>query len=124
LGQVLIEQEKWQEASRAYRMAIRVGPQGTAMAYYMMGQCYEQLKDNESAAEAYLASLDLEPNGIAAAEKLAQLSPGLNSPSLTLWSSRHLDQLNRLEQEELEKQEAIAPMPVYKQYEGVLGKEK
>jgi tetratricopeptide (TPR) repeat protein len=120
LGQVLIEREKIEEALDAYRKAVRFGPPGTEIAWFMAGQCYEALGEPEAAADAYLAALDVDPLAISAAQRLAELAPGLGSADLADWvkvKAAHLEAMAAAPA--APKAEDVRP---YQQYEGVLGR--
>ena len=118
LGQVLIERDKVEEALAAYREAVRFGPPGTEIAWFMAGQCCEALDDPEQAADAYLAALDVDPLAISAAQRLAELAPGLD-PIIGQWAQARVQDLQIMEAASLKpRSEDVRP---YQHYEGVLG---
>ncbi|MHC5727422.1 MAG: tetratricopeptide repeat protein, partial [Nostoc sp.] len=86
-------------AVQAYRNATRLGPPGTAIAWFMMGQCYQSLKELELACDCYLACLQSDPLSISAVRRLSQIAPLLGDENLASWSQLRLSQL----QEEKEK---------------------
>lgn len=99
LGEVLIKQSKIEEALMIYRSAARLGPPGTAIAWFMAGQCHEKLKSPELACDCYLASLNLDSLAISAVERLTKLSPQLGNSALVQWSTVRFVEL----QEQLKK---------------------
>lgn len=82
-----------------YRSAARLGPPGTAIAWFMAGQCHEKLKSPELACDCYLASLNLDSLAISAVERLTKLSPQLGNSALVQWSTVRFVEL----QEQLKK---------------------
>jgi tetratricopeptide (TPR) repeat protein len=87
LGEILIKQSKIEEALMMYRSAARLGPPGTAIAWFMAGQCHEKLENLELACDCYLASVKLDSLAISAIERLTKLSPQLGNPALAYWST-------------------------------------
>lgn len=73
LAQVLLEQEKIKEALTHYRAATQFGPPGTEVAWFMLGQCYEALGQNEDAINDYRMSLHYDPEGISNREAILRL---------------------------------------------------
>jgi tetratricopeptide (TPR) repeat protein len=102
LGEVLLKRGKVEEAVQAYRSATRLGPPGTAVAWFMMGQCYQSWGELELAYDCYLASLDCDPLAISPVKRLGQIAPLLGDENLANWSQLRLFQL----QEEKAKMEA------------------
>jgi hypothetical protein len=102
LGEVLLKRGKVEEAVQAYRSATRLGPPGTAVAWFMMGQCYQSWGELELAYDCYLASLDCDPLAISPVKRLGQIAPLLGDENLANWSQLRLSQL----QEEKAKMEA------------------
>ena|SRR5882724_6452151 len=119
LGQVLVEREKTADALAAYRKAARFGPPGTEIAWFMAGQCCEALGDQEAAIDAYLAALDIDPLAISAAERLAELAPGMGSVDLAAWAQAKAAALAAQAAGDAATAEAARP---YQQYEGKLGR--
>jgi tetratricopeptide (TPR) repeat protein len=93
LGEVLINQRKFEEAARIYRSAARLGPPGTPIAWYMAGQCHEKLGDLDIACDCYLASVRMDDLAISSVERIRHLAPQLGDSLLTNWSQMRLQQL-------------------------------
>lgn len=104
LGEILIKQRKFEEASKMYRSAARLGPPGTAIAWFMAGQCHEKLGEIDIACDFYLASVQMDDLAISAVEKLNKLAPRLGNSALETWSNVRLLQLQ-------EQQKSIANQP-------------
>ncbi len=102
LGEVLLKQDKVEEAAQVYRSATRLGPPGTAIAWFMAGQCYQSLGELELAYDCYLACLHCDPLAISAIKRLSKLAPVLGNKNLTAWCQLRLSQL------EQEKQKMVA----------------
>ncbi len=102
LGEVLLQRGKVEEAAQVYRSATRLGPPGTAVAWFMMGQCYQSLGELELAYDCYLACLDCDPLAISTVKRLGQIALLLGDENLANWSQLRLSQL----QEEKAKMEA------------------
>lgn len=96
IGEVLLEQGKIEEARNHYRLATRLGPPSHAIAWFMIGQCSEELDDLEQACDAYLTSIRYDSMAISALEKLAALSIRLNNNILSNWCTERLASLNQL----------------------------
>jgi tetratricopeptide (TPR) repeat protein len=77
LGELLLSLDRIEEAVASYHHAIRLGPPGLAIAYFMAGHCYEQLGRPHLAADFYTSALSVDPDGIAPAERLQALCPTL-----------------------------------------------
>ncbi len=102
LGEVLLKRGKIEEAAQVYRSATRLGPPGTAVAWFMAGQCYQSLGELELAYDCYLACLDCDPLAISTVKRLGEIAPLLGDENLASWSQLRLSQL----QEEKEKMAA------------------
>jgi tetratricopeptide (TPR) repeat protein len=96
LGEVQVERERPEEALRAYRNAARFAPPGREIAWFMAGQCHEALDDLESACDAYLTSLEIDPFGIAAAELLQNAAQQLGHTAILRWVQPRLARLESL----------------------------
>jgi tetratricopeptide (TPR) repeat protein len=118
LGQVLIEQERVEDALANYRMAVRFGPPGTEIGWFMAGQCLELLDRREEACDAYLAALAIDPLAISAAERLSELASGL-SADVGAWARTTAESLRQLKAERGRTTETVRP---YQRYAGVLGR--
>jgi tetratricopeptide (TPR) repeat protein len=112
LGQVLVERGELNEAVTAYRAAALCGPPGTEVAWFMLGQCWEQLDEPEAARDAYLAALDLDPLGVASLEQLVSVARSLGDSVVVRWAEERLNVLGTADPDEL--------LP-YQRYEGALG---
>ncbi|BAG03419.1 conserved hypothetical protein [Microcystis aeruginosa PCC 9809] len=93
LGEVLLKQNKFEEAAKIYRSATRLGPPGMAIAWFMAGQCHERLGEIDIACDCYLASVQMDELAISAVEKINKLAPRLGNSMLTDWSTARLEQL-------------------------------
>lgn len=98
LGEILIEQGKMEEAAKMYRSAARLGPPGTAIAWFMAGQCHEQLDELDIACDCYLSSIQMDELAISAVERLSKLAPRLGNSVLANWSNIRLLQLQEQQQ--------------------------
>jgi tetratricopeptide (TPR) repeat protein len=98
LGELLIKVNKIEEAAKIYASATRLGPPGTAVAWFMKGQCYEALGEIEIASDSYLAALQIDSEAISAVERLAKLSPELGNSALVNWSKLRLMELQKQKQ--------------------------
>jgi tetratricopeptide (TPR) repeat protein len=101
LGEILIKQRKFEEASEIYRSAARLGPPGTAIAWYMAGQCHEKIGDLGVAFDCYLASVQMDELAISAVERLSRLAPHFNNLALLKWNEVRLQQLQDQQREAL-----------------------
>lgn len=115
LGQVLAEQKKYAKAIDAYRAAARYGPPGSEIAWFMIGQCWEQIGVPEAARDAYLSALDLDPMGISSLEQLVIVARQLGDRMLADWAGSRLATLAA-------NTNAILAGKPYQEYEGALGK--
>lgn len=102
LGEVLLKREKVKEAAQVYRSATRLGPPGTAVGWFMAGQCYQSLGELELAYDCYLACLHCDPLAISAIKRLSQIAPFLGDDKFACWCKLRLSQL------EQEKQKMVA----------------
>lgn len=93
LGEVLLKQNKYEEAAKIYRSATRLGPPGMAIAWFMAGQCHERLGELDIACDCYLASVQMDELAISAVEKINKLAPHLGNSMLKDWSTMRLEQL-------------------------------
>jgi hypothetical protein len=93
LGEILIKQGKIEEAAKMYRSAARLGPPGTAIAWFMAGQCHEKLGELDIACDCYLASVRMDSLAISAVERLNNLAPRLGNSAILNWSNMRLLQL-------------------------------
>jgi hypothetical protein len=93
LGEILIKQKKIEDAAKMYRSAARLGPPGTAIAWFMAGQCYETLGELDIACDCYLVSVQMDSLAISAVERLNKLAPYLGNSALINWSKIRLLEL-------------------------------
>ncbi|MEI2578572.1 tetratricopeptide repeat protein [Scytonema sp. PRP1] len=98
LGEILIKQRKIEEAAKVYASATRLGPPGTAIAWFMRGQCHESLGEMEIACDCYLASLHIDPEAISAVERLTNLATYLGNSAIVNWSRLRLMELQEQQQ--------------------------
>ncbi len=98
LGELLIKVNKIEEAAKIYASATRLGPPGTAVAWFMKGQCYEALGEIEIASDSYLAAIQIDSLAISAVERLAKLAPELGNSALVNWSKLRLMELQEQKQ--------------------------
>ena len=98
LGELLIKVGKIEEAAKIYASATRLGPPGTAVAWFMKGQCYEALGEIEIACDSYLKALQIDSLAISAVERLAKLAPALGNSTLVSWSKLRLMELQEQQQ--------------------------
>lgn len=92
-GEVLLQREKIEEALSSYRQAVRFAPPGEEVAHFMIGQCYESMDDLHSALDAYMAALRVDPLGISAAERLADVASRLGQKQAHAWAVYLLEQI-------------------------------
>jgi tetratricopeptide (TPR) repeat protein len=95
LGEVLLERNKVEEAAEIYRSAVCYGPPGTEIAWFMAGQCYEDLGRLDEALGAYLAAFRLDPQGISTAERIAALAYQTGNKLLERWCAPVLSDLQQ-----------------------------
>ena len=105
LGEVLLSRDRVAEAGKAYRTAARLGPPGTAIAWFMAGQCHEALDELDLAAGAYLTALRVDPEAISAAERLREAARRLGDDPLAKWAELWSSKLER-------REGALGPEPV------------
>jgi tetratricopeptide (TPR) repeat protein len=97
LGEILILKDSFEEASSAYGRAAELGPPGTAVAWYMAGQCYEKLSRLEHACDCYLSALRVDPLGISAVERLVEVSEHIGNHAAARWAKSRLEELKQQE---------------------------
>jgi tetratricopeptide (TPR) repeat protein len=74
LGEVLLDQERYDDAIPVYREAHRLGPPASDVALFNLGQCHEMLDQAEPAMDAYAELLQIDPLAISAAERIAAIA--------------------------------------------------
>ncbi len=97
LGEVLLKRGKVAEAAEAYTLAAQLGPPGTAIAWFMAGQCYEHLEQPLRACHCYLAAHTADPLGISALRRLHSLAQQSGRTTLAGWAQRSLEALAAIE---------------------------
>jgi tetratricopeptide (TPR) repeat protein len=95
LGDILSRRGKFAEALDAYRWAARLGPPATATAWFMAGQCLEQLNAATDAADCYLHALNCDPLSISAAERLGAVAGAADWQIVAEWSQRYAGELSQ-----------------------------
>jgi tetratricopeptide (TPR) repeat protein len=110
LGEILLKQNKIEEAAKVYGSAIHLGPPNTTIAWYMTGQCYEKLGELYLACDCYLACLQIDELAISALERLHNLALRLESLALANWSEIRLLELQEL-QKSMTNQPSISFIP-------------
>lgn len=110
LGEILLKREKVEEAVQVYRRATRLGPPGTAVAWFMAGQCYQSLGELELACDCYLACLHCDPLAISAVKRLSKVASVLGDKKLVCWCQLRLSQL---EQEKQKMASMGSNLPAY-----------
>lgn len=98
-GEILMKQGKFEEAAKTYRSAVRLGPPGTVVAWFMAGQCYEALGELDLACDCYLACLQIDSEAICAVERLVKIVRALGNPVLETWSKLRLEELQDRKQQ-------------------------
>jgi tetratricopeptide (TPR) repeat protein len=104
LAEILLKKGKIEDAANVYHSATKLGPPGTPVAWFMAGQCHEQLGELEVAGNCYLTSLQIDPQAISVMERLFNLALRLDNPALTTWSQLRLTELK-------EQQKRMIPKP-------------
>ncbi len=108
VGEVLVSKGDIVQAAQFYRSAAELGPPGTAIAWFMAGQCYESLDDPEHASDCYLATLRVDPLGISAAERLADITKLTGNTALNRWTEIRLQELRQKEQTDAPETAALS----------------
>lgn len=88
LAEVLAKQGQFALARDQYLDAIRLGPPGIAISYFMAGQCHEKLGDDSEAILCYLSSLEADPGGLAPRRRLEVLAGRQVDRPLSDWLAR------------------------------------
>lgn len=99
LGQIQIENGKIESALESYLLAIRYAPPGEEIAWFMAGQCYENLSRRQEALNAYLKSFQLDPNAISSIHKVFSLSKKIKNKVITQWSENTIRYLSKIERQ-------------------------
>ena len=108
VGEVLVSKGDIVQAAEFYRSAAELGPPGTAIAWFMAGQCYESLDDPEHASDCYLATLRVDPLGISAAERLVDITKLTGNTALNRWAEIRLQELTQKEQTDAPEMAALS----------------
>jgi tetratricopeptide (TPR) repeat protein len=93
LGEILLKQDKVEEARYIYYSAARLGPPETPVSWFMAGQCHERLGQLDLACDCYISSIQMDEFSISAVERLNKLAPRLDDLALQNWSHMRLQQL-------------------------------
>lgn len=86
----------------------------------MIGQCHDAIDEPECACDAYLASLDLDPLAISAAQRLSEVAEASGSPDLARWARAKAAGLTDIEA--TRNATSVDELKPYQQYAGVLGR--
>lgn len=112
LAQVHIERKEIDPAIHAYDAVVRYGPPFTEVAWFMLGQCREEVGFLRQARECYLRALEIDPEGISSLEQLVGVAGLLGDREVERWAKLRLVALGDPEAE---------AERFYRRYEGVLG---
>jgi len=82
LGEILLEQDKIEEATIHYKASCMLGPPGTEVAWYMLGQCYESRDNIEQAAYSYMMASHYDRFNISSHEAIKRLISKAPLPSM------------------------------------------
>lgn len=93
LGEVLLKQGRVDVALKAYLSAARLGPPGTAVAWFMSAQCYQGLGDLESAFDCHLASIHCDPLALSPVKRIKEIAPLIGQQHLVNWAELRLSQI-------------------------------
>lgn len=93
LGEILLKKGQVEDSLKLYLRAARLGPPGTAIAWFMAGQCYQSIGEYELAYDAYSFSLERDPLAISPVRRLGQIAPLMGNENLAEWVNQRLDQL-------------------------------
>lgn len=67
LAESLVKQERYAEAADSYLRTARLGPLGTALAYNMAGECFDQAGRPELAEDCFAQALRFDPHAVSSA---------------------------------------------------------
>ncbi|MER6420613.1 tetratricopeptide repeat protein [Streptomyces sp. NPDC001137] len=81
-GEVLAHRGRWGQAAAAFERAAALGPPLTPMAWYMAGQCRENLGELDTALSHYLACVHVDPGAVSAYRSIAALARRCGFPAL------------------------------------------
>ncbi|MET1027661.1 MAG: hypothetical protein ABWY00_10870 [Dongiaceae bacterium] len=95
LGSALLDIDKIEEAALSFRQVARLGPLGTEIALFNLGQCLELMDDDEAALDAYLSCLAVDPLGIGAAERIRELTAHRQGSLHPDWAAHYIAELCR-----------------------------
>jgi len=84
-GEILIGADELEGALHCFRRAARYAPPGEEVALFMAGQCLEAAGDIESAFDAYLGALRIDPMGTSTVEALAGLAESVGHKAVLDW---------------------------------------
>jgi tetratricopeptide (TPR) repeat protein len=89
LGESLSKQERFAEAADSYLRAARLGPLGTALAYNMAGECFDQAGQPALAEDCFAQALRFDPHAISAARGWRRVAAN----GMTKLAGEYADQL-------------------------------
>lgn len=95
LGEILLKKGQYSDSAKCYRKAARLGPPDTAIAWFMAGQCYQSLGDQEAAYQCYASSIDSDPYAISPVKRICQLANSLEPDYFVQWAAIRLAQLEK-----------------------------
>lgn len=95
LAEILLTRDKIAEAAANYRKAAELGPPGTAIAWYMAGQCYETLGHLEHACDCFVSALKVDSFGVSAIERLVDLAKQTGNHALGRWAELRIGELKQ-----------------------------
>jgi tetratricopeptide (TPR) repeat protein len=95
-GEVLLEQERYEDAIPVYREAHRLGPPASEVALFNLGQCHEMLDQAEPAMDAYAELLEIDPLAISAAERISSIAAEFGG-RYQIWADAILGSLQTIE---------------------------
>ncbi len=99
LGELLLKQGRVDEALKSYLGAARLGPPGTAVAWFMSAQCYQALGDLELAFDCHLASIHCDPLALSPVKRIKEIAPLIGQQHLVNWAVFRLSQIEEQKRE-------------------------
>lgn len=96
LGEIELEHGTLEKAISHFRMAAKLGPPGSAVAFYLAGHCLERQGRDDEAELCHLQSVVHDPGAVSALKRLTDLGRRLAHPHIADWAD---DRLNRFSDE-------------------------
>jgi tetratricopeptide (TPR) repeat protein len=93
LGEVLVRQDRLEEAQRYYLRAAQVAPPGEGMAWFMAGQCAASLGDRDWARHCMAEAVHRDPLGVSAYRSLGKLNQPGSATLYADWAEQMLPML-------------------------------